>query len=331
LNGLTSCAINIDESSSGAQQINLGRSANSTTSSITLGTIARTTIKLYGSSLTYNDVPIDATVSLVDLATNVAPTSTSTTTAATANSLTVAYNKLNGLIGSGSVSLVDLSVNVVPSSTSITSASTANAVTNAYNTMLNSRIIGGSAFATTSTTGVTLGATAQSLNINASSLIFNVSLAPNISSTAFINSGGPARVIGLPQVAVFALTSETGAVTVSTTPATHFRIPFPWRILGVRASLYTPSSLGQVVIDIRSVPSGGLIPTNVGGGTSIFITNLLTIDANQSSSVGSTTSAVVINSVANTGLVDNTGLAIFCTAAGVNAAGLKIIIYYSVV
>jgi hypothetical protein len=195
--------------------------------------------------------------------------------------------------------------------------------------MLNSRIIGGSTFGTTSTSGVTLGATAQSLNVNAQSLTFNVSLAPNISSTAFINSGGggTSRVIGLPQVAVFALTSEIGAVTVSSTPATHFRIPFPWRILGVRASLYTPSSSGQVVIDIRSVPSGP-VPINTGQGTSIFISNLLTIDANQSSSVGSSTSAV-ITSQANTGLVDNSGLSVFFVGAGVGAAGCKLIVYYA--
>jgi hypothetical protein len=186
----------------------------------------------------------------------------------------------------------------------------------------------GSSVIITANNNVTITA-AQSLNVNAQSLTFNVSLAPNISSTAFINSGGPARVIGLPQVAVFALTSETGAVSVSTTPATHFRIPFPWRILGVRANLYTPSSSGQVVIDIRSVPSG-VIPTNVGGGTSIFITNLLTIDANQSSSVGSATNAT-ITSQANTGLVDNTGLAIFVTGAGTGASGAKVIIYYTVV
>jgi hypothetical protein len=176
-----------------------------------------------------------------------------------------------------------------------------------------------------------LGATAQPLNVNAQSLTFNVSLAPNISSTAFINSGGsgPSRVLGLPQVGVFALTSETGAVTVSSAPATHFRIPFPWRIIGVRASLYTPSTSGQVVIDIRSVPSGPVAITP-SGGTSIFITNLLTIDANQSSSVGSATSAT-ITSAANTGLVDNSGLSVFIIGAGSGAAGCKLLIYYCAV
>jgi hypothetical protein len=266
---------------------------------------------------------------LIDLAANTNPTSTSVTSSASANSLTNAFNRLNGLIGNNTVSLVDLAANVVPSSTSITAASTANSLTNAYNTMLNSRILGGNAFATTSTSGVTLGATAQPLNVNAQSLTFNVSLAPNISSTAFINSGGPARVIGLPQVGVFALTSETGAVTVSSSPCTHFRLPFPWRILGVRASLYTPSTSGQVVIDIRSVPSGPVAITP-SAGTSIFITNLLTIDANQSSSVGSTTSAT-ITSAANTGLVDNSGISVFIIGAGSGAAGCKLLVYYSIV
>lgn len=102
LNGLNNGAINIGESSTGAQQINLGRSAGAT-NSITIGTQNKTAINLYGSSLTYNGSTIGTgggSVTLVDLAANTAPTSVSTTSAATANSLTNAYNKAISLIPS---------------------------------------------------------------------------------------------------------------------------------------------------------------------------------------------------------------------------------------
>jgi hypothetical protein len=166
--------------------------------------------------------------------------------------------------------------------------------------------------------------------INGSSLTFGSALAPNISAITTTASGGAAKVLGLPQVAIFALTGETSAVSVSTTPVSHFRIPFPWKILGCRANLYTPSSSGQVVIDIRSVASGINIPKSVAGGTSIFTTTLR-IDATRSSSVGSATDDVITAAANSTGLADDTGLAIFVSSAGTGAAGLKLVIYYCIV
>jgi hypothetical protein len=141
---------------------------------------------------------------------------------------------------------------------------------------------------------------------------------------------GASKIIGLPQEMTIALTSETGAVTVSTTPAAHFRIPRSWRILGVRANLYNASTSGSVSIDIRSVSTGVTIPTSVAGGTSIFTTPL-SIDSTRMSSVASTTGAVLTTAANTAGLSDDTGMAFFVTGAGAGAAGLKVILYYCVV
>lgn len=184
-------------------------------------------------------------------------------------------------------------------------------------------------FGTSAGGSTTFGISTQPHVINGSVLNVGSVLAPTISSITAITSGGNARVLGFPQVAVFALTSETGAVAVSTTPATWFRIPYPWKILGCRASVYTSSSSGAISIDVRSVASGTAIPTSNGGGTSIFST-LVTIDASRTSSIGSTTTSVLTTAAGTTGLADDTGLAVFVTGAGTGAAGLKLIIYYCI-
>jgi hypothetical protein len=136
-------------------------------------------------------------------------------------------------------------------------------------------------------------------------------------------------VIGFPSFIAFALTAETGPINITTIPALWFRIPYPWRIRGVRASVYTPSVSGSITIDILSVPSGTSIPTSVSSGTSIFTTPL-TIDENRPSSVGSLVPAVLTTAASTTGLADDTGLAVFITSAGTGSAGLKIFIYYHV-
>jgi hypothetical protein len=175
-----------------------------------------------------------------------------------------------------------------------------------------------------------LGGTSGFTNHNiAGNSLTLTGISQNISSISALALGA-SRMLGLPQEMCIALTSELGAVTVSTTPAAHFRVPRPWRIrLGVRANLYTPSTTGAVTIDIRSVASAINNPTSASGGTSIF-TTLLTIDATRNSSIGSA-AAAVLTTAANNSLNDDSGLAIFCTAAGTGAAGLKIILYYSVV
>jgi hypothetical protein len=138
---------------------------------------------------------------------------------------------------------------------------------------------------------------------------------------------GSSKVLGMPQEMCIALTSETGAVAVSSAPAAHFRIPRAWRILGVRANLYNASTSGSVSIDIRSVATGVTIPTSISAGTSIFTTPL-SIDSTRMSSVGSTTGAVLTTAANTAGLSDDTGMGIFVTGAGTGAAGLKLILYY---
>jgi hypothetical protein len=156
-----------------------------------------------------------------------------------------------------------------------------------------------------------------------------IGLSPNISSISAL-AVGASRVLGLPQEMCIALSSETGAVVVSTTPGAQFRIPRAWRILGVRANLYTPSTSGSVSIDIRSVATGVTIPTSVAGGTSIFTTPL-SIDSTRMSSVASTTGSVLTTAANTAGLSDDTGMGIFVTGAGTGAAGAKVILYYCVI
>jgi hypothetical protein len=241
--------------------------------------------------------------------------------------------KVNGNITVGANNsefsgLTDLAASIAPTSTSSTLGATANSLTNAYNFIVNNRVPASVNFGTTSPGTVTFGNVSVGSVINGSSLTFGSTLSPNVSAISATASGA-GKVLGLPQVAIFSLTGETSAVSVSSTPVTHFRIPFPWKILGCRANLYTPSSGGQVVIDIRSVSSGINIPTSVAGGTSIFSTTLR-VDATRSSSVGSATDDVITAAANSTGLADDTGLSVFITSAGTGAAGLKLVIYYSV-
>ena len=165
--------------------------------------------------------------------------------------------------------------------------------------------------------------TKQRLSISGGSVLQFNGVGGNVSSIATI-SNAPIR--GLPQVAVFALSSETGAIAVSSTPATWFRIPYPWRIIGVRASLYTAGSTATT-INIFSVAQGVAVPTSA-TGTSIFST-ALTIDATRTSSIGSATNAVLTTAANTTGLADDSGLSVFITSAGTSATGLKLLIYYT--
>jgi hypothetical protein len=149
-----------------------------------------------------------------------------------------------------------------------------------------------------------------------------------ILSNVVVASGGPARVLGVPLTSVVVLSGETNALVVSTTPAAWFRTPYPWRILGVRGSVYTPSTSGNITVDIRQVASGTIIPTSNTVGTSIF-TNVLTIDANRPSSILSTNVSAITTTIPLS-IADDTGLAFFITGAGTGAAGLKVVIYYAV-
>jgi hypothetical protein len=149
-----------------------------------------------------------------------------------------------------------------------------------------------------------------------------------ILSNVVVASGGPARVLGVPLTSVVVLSGETNALVVSTTPAAWFRTPYPWRILGVRGSVYTPSTSGNITVDIRQVASGTIIPISNTVGTSIF-TNVLTIDANRPSSILSTNVSAITTTIPLS-IADDTGLAFFITGAGTGAAGLKVVMYYAV-
>lgn len=162
---------------------------------------------------------------------------------------------------------------------------------------------------------------------NIGQLTFN-HLTTGFTPTAVIGSGGPAKCIGLPMVASYDLTSQTGAVTVSAAPVASFRLPLPWKILGVRATLYTPSTAGAVTINIVTVASGTTVAKLVGNGTSIFGTTLTIAASRQSScEVGNTPYTLTSDPL---DLADNSGVSIFVTSAGTGASGLKLIIYYSV-
>jgi hypothetical protein len=335
-------------------------------SAVTLG-VAAQPLSLIGSSLT---VPASF---LVDLAVSTAPTSTSTTTTATPNSLTNAYNFIVNnripaaanlattailpvIVGNTAQDLTlngsTININGAPSATHtmfnvMTSGGSLNICTGSGAATLT---IGNTGPLTTNLRGSTVSITGSQINVSTGATAGNTlilgtqnftnhtiagnsltisGLTPNISSITAL-AVGASELIGLPQEMCIALTSETGAVTVSSAPAAHFRLPRAWRILGVRANLYTPSSSGQVIIDIRSTGSGGSIPGLVSNGSTIFSTTLR-IDATRSSSIGSATAAVLSADVTTTGLLDDSGLALFVTSAGTGASGLKVILYYSVV
>ena len=98
---------------------------------------------------------------LVDVPINTAPSSTSMTAAATAKSLTNAYNKAVASIPT----LIDLATSTAPTSTSTTSAATANSLTNAYNTISTTLIPSAANIGTTAAGTVTVGSTSQVLTL----------------------------------------------------------------------------------------------------------------------------------------------------------------------
>jgi hypothetical protein len=178
---------------------------------------------------------------------------------------------------------------------------------------------------TTAASAISLGNVSRSLTVSGTSVSFSgLTLNPAASIAA-----GAGRILGQPHVAVFSLTSETGAVAVSTTPATWFRFPFPVRIIGVRGYLYTAGG-SQTTVDIRTVASGVTIPTSIAGGTSIF-TTALTLATSRFSSVEAGNTAYALTTAASTtGYSDDQGFAIFVSNAGTSAAGLKVMVYYTV-
>ena len=172
--------------------------------------------------------------------------------------------------------------------------------------------------------GSTIGNVGQATTINGSNVSF-VGLPATITQLTTI----PAPVKGLTQIATITMTSEFGALTAPSTPLAWFRLSYPWKILGVRGSLYTASTSGNVTVDIRTSASGSGVPTSSGSGTSIF-TTVLTIEATKFCNVSNATISNALTVAANTtGLADDTGISLFCTGAGTGATGLKVTIFYT--
>lgn len=108
---------------------------------------------------------------------------------------------------------------------------------------------------------------------------------------------------------LIAVGDETTAITVGNSKIT-WRMPFAMILDQLpRASLTTASTVNMPTVDIREA------------GTTILST-LLTIDANETTSVTAATPAVL----SDTSLADDAQMRIDITVAGTNAAGLKVLL-----
>lgn len=201
------------------------------------------------------------------------------------------------------------------------------ATTGNYNDLSNLPTIPTTTFGTTATSSTTFGTNSFGTTINGSTLTFGT---PQQVSTTATHT---ANQLGLIQTLILSCTSETGNPVSSSSPAVSFRVPFQWKILGARAS-YTNDSDGtppisSIQIDIRynSIPM-----TSSTQGTSIFDTQLLNIDANRYSSVGST--AVTNNGrlaggASSITVSDDSVVSVFVQSTSTGASGVKVTIYYT--
>lgn len=106
--------------------------------------------------------------------------------------------------------------------------------------------------------------------------------------------------------------TEYGPLSVDlSTPATHFRAPYPLNIVYVRASLSIAATGADLILDIKM------------NGASIFTPgNLLTIDAGSKTSVGSASPPAY----AITAVPDDAEFTVFVTQVGstLTGAGIKV-------
>lgn len=105
---------------------------------------------------------------------------------------------------------------------------------------------------------------------------------------------------------IIAVGDETTAITTGTAKVT-FRMPYPFNLSAVRASLTAASSSGNPTVDINEA------------GTSILSTKL-SIDSGEKTSTTATTAAVISDS----SLADDAEITIDIDTAGTGAAGLKV-------
>lgn len=132
---------------------------------------------------------------------------------------------------------------------------------------------------------------------------------------AILGTDGYVKVVGLQPKATFpvcetiALSDEITTITSGTAKVT-WRAPWPFTLVGVRASLNTASSSGIPTVDINE------------GGSSILSTKL-TIDASEKTSVTAATAAVISDSA----IADDAEITFDIDVAGTGAKGLKVTLY----
>ena len=205
---------------------NFGTAAASTS---TVGNASQAT-NVVGSAITIGQtggtVTFQGTVSgvsggpLVDVATGVAPTSTSATSASTANALTNVYNLLRTSASttvSGMIQLTDLAASTAPTSSLTTTTYTANGIKNMYNYILTQipNLLSSVNFGTTATSASTLGNSTQATNVVGNAItIGQTGGTVTFQGTVSGVSGGP-----LVDVASGVAPTSTSATSASTANA----------------------------------------------------------------------------------------------------------------
>lgn len=129
-----------------------------------------------------------------------------------------------------------------------------------------------------------------------------------VATTAFVQ----AAVGQQPEIMTVALSDEDTALTAGTAVVT-FRAPFAMTLTDIpRASLTTASSSGAVTVDVNE------------SGTSVLGANKLSIDASEKTSV----TAATPTTLADTSIADDAEITFDVDAAGTDAAGLKVTLFF---
>ena len=110
---------------------------------------------------------------------------------------------------------------------------------------------------------------------------------------------------------IIACSDETTNITATGNPKVTFRTPFAITVTGVKASLTTASSSGNVTVDVKN-------------GNTTILSGFLQIDANQTTSVTSGTQ----RTVTTPNIANDNEVKIDINAAGTGAKGLKVTILY---
>ena len=194
----------------------------------------------------------------------------------------------------------------------------------------------GTATNTTIQLGYNGGTPTNPINMYASTLTASILHAINPTATH------TALTTGFIQTCVVPLSSEQGPISTSigtgVLPTVMFRVPFQWKIYGVRMHCLGASSSAGVSVDIRYFSQSTSISTatvNSTQGTSIFTTTpgTINIDVLKYTSVGSTNvsqNGVLSSTPPNPVTVpDDSILGFFIKTAGTGVLGLKATVYYT--